>query len=411
MNPLGKSSPEMVLSGIRVIDFGQGGIDPLATSYLADFGAEVIKVESCGALDFVRRNDMSVDDSRDPDRNLNFARYNQNKLGVLINLKKQKGAALAKRLVGLADIVTENLTVGTLERLGLGYRELQKVKPDIIMLSASFGGQTGPYRNFRGQGFIIHALQGLDDLTGWPDRWPVSPAAAFADHHAPYMWVVLLLAALEHRSQTGKGQFIDASSFEGCLDILDTAIPDFCVNGRAQSRTGNRHRSMCPHGVYRCKGEERWCAMSVGSEKQWEALCRVAGKTAWLADARFATLIGRLKNADELDREVEGWTGGLSAEEVMTKLQEAGVPASVVKNIKDLHQDPQLAYRGHFWSTSEAGMEKFTFEAPPARLSKTPAQFRRRFPMLGEHNDYVYFDLLGLNGEEYAQLVEEQVVY
>ncbi|MBI2858320.1 MAG: CoA transferase, partial [Chloroflexi bacterium] len=205
--------------------------------------------------------------------------------------------------------------------------------------------------------------------------------------------------------------FIDASSFEGCLDILDTAITEYSVNGRIQTRHGNRHPAMAPHGVYRCLGEDRWCAIAVRTDSDWEAFCQAAGKPSWITDRRFSTLIDRLRNVCELDRLVEEWTQGQTAEDVMVKLQNTGVAASVVKNIKDLHQDPQLAYRGHFWQTDEAGMEKFTFEAPPARLSKTPARFRRRFPMLGEHNDYVYFDLLGLSSEEYAQLVEEKVIF
>ncbi|MBI2957939.1 MAG: CoA transferase [Chloroflexi bacterium] len=409
MNSAGENA-NMVLSGIRVIDCGQGAIVPLATGYLADFGAEVIKVENYDAMDFSRRGDNAVDSKRDPDRNITFARYNQNKLGVLLNLKHPKGVSLAKRLVATADIVAENLTVGTFERLGLGYEELRKVKPDIIMLSASFGGQSGPYRDFRGQGFVIHALQGLDDLTGWPDRGPVSPGGSFPDHYGPYLWVTVIMAALEHRRQTGRGQFIDGSSFEACLDVLDTAVADYGVSGRVLTRRGNRHPAAAPHGAYRCRGEDRWCAVSVFTDEEWAAFRNVLGDVAWASDERFSTLTGRLKHVDELDALVEEWARGQTAEEVMMKLQGVGVAASVVENIKDIYEDPQLAHREHFWDPKEPGLEPFTFEAPPAKLSKTPARFQRRHPLLGEHSDYVYCELLGLDSEEYARLLDEGVI-
>ncbi len=401
---------QTALSGIRIIDFGQGAIDPVASSYLADFGAEVIKVESYSKLDFIRGTEMFVGEKRDPDRNLTFNRYNQNKLGVIIDLKKQKGRELAKKLVSIADVVTENFTVGTFEKLGLGYEDLRKIKPDIIMLSCSFGGRSGPYKDFRGQGSVISAMQGLDELTGWPDRGPVSPSTAFSDHYMPWMWALVIIAALEHRRQTGKGQFIDGSSFEGGIDILDTAIADYSVSRHVLKRRGNRHPSAAPHGVYRCLGEDRWCAITVFTEKEWADLCRVMGNPGLAQDRRFATLSARLANQDELDRLVEGWTKNIAPEEVMAKLQQAGVPAGAVLNARDVYQDKQLAAREHFWECDEEGMNLFTFEAPSAIMSETPARFQRRAPFLGEHNGYVFTELLKLNPEEYANLIQEGVI-
>lgn len=402
---------ERALSGIRIIDFGQIAIDPLMTSYLADFGAEVIKVESTVRLDSSRGSAWFAGDKRDPDRNLLFARYNQNKIGVLINLKHPKGVVLAKKLISIADVVTENMTVGTFRRLGLGYEELRKVKPDIIMISASFGGETGPYRDFRGQGYIIHTLEGVTDLTGWPDRGPASPAGALTDHYVPWMWGTLVLAALEYRRRTGKGQFIDGSSFEGCLDVLDTAIADYSVNKRVLKRRGNRHPAAAPHGVYRCQGDERWCAIAIFNDAEWQSFCQVLGNPAWTSEERFSTLVRRLEHVDQLDQLVEEWSREQRAEDIMLKLQQAGVAAAVVGNTKDLYEDPQLIHREHFWEPPEPGLEPFTFEAPPARLSKTPAYLQRRFPLVGEHNDYVFRELLGLDSKEFAQLVEEEVIF
>ncbi|MBI2856728.1 MAG: CoA transferase [Chloroflexi bacterium] len=406
----GHAAVDMALSDIRVVDFGVGVIDPLATSYLADFGAEVIKVESSTRMDFIRGTEYFVDATRDPDRNANFGRFNQNKIGVLINLKHPQGVALAKKLVSVADIVSESYAVGVIQRLGLGYEELRKVKPDIIMLSSSFAGQTGPYRDFRGQGNVIAALQGLDELTGWPDRRLVSPGAAFCDLYLPWMWVTVILAALEYRRRTGRGQFIDGSCLEAGLDILDTAIADYAVNGRALSRRGNAHPCAAPHGVYRCLGDDAWCAITVFTDGEWTSFCEVLGSPAWTKDERFSTLLVRQQNVAELDRLIEEWTTTWKADELMLVLQEAGVAAGVVKNAREMYEDPQLAQRGHFWEPAEPGMEAYTFEAPSATLSRTPARFQRRAPFLGEHNDYVFLDLLGLEPLEYARLIDEGVI-
>ncbi len=401
---------EMALKGVRIVDFGAGGIDPIAMSYMADFGAEVIKVESYSKIDFVRGTELFVGDKRDPDNNLTFGRYNQNKMSCLLNLKYPKGVELAKRLVQIADVATENFTVGVIQRLGLSYEELVKVKPDIIMLSSSFAGQSGPYRDFRGQGSVIASMQAVDDLTGWPDRGPVSPASAFCDHYIPWMWVSVIIAALEYRRRTGKGMFIDAATFQGCLDILDTSVLDYSANGRVATRRGNRHPAAAPHGVYRCQGDERWAAIAVFNDAEWTALRKLMGEPAWSKQEKFATLLGRLRNVDELDQKMETWTSTQVAEDVMHKLQQAGVSAGVVMNAKDLYEDPHLAAREHWWESKEEGMQPFTFEAPSAKLSATPAVFQRRFPLMGEHSDYVYSELLKLTPEEQAKLIEEGVI-
>jgi benzylsuccinate CoA-transferase BbsF subunit len=406
----GQQINDMALTGVRVVDFGQGAIDPLTSSYLADFGAECIKVENYNRLDFIRGIALMNDGKLDPDRNLTFNRYNQNKLSVLINLKSPKGIELAKKLVSVTDIVTENFTTGTFQRLGLGYEELKKVKPDIIMLSSNFAGQTGPYRHFRGQGSIIGAVQGLDEITGWPDRAPASPSAAFPDHYISWMWATVLLAALEYRRQTGKGQYIDGSSLEGGLDLMDTALIDYAVNKRVLTRRGNRHTSAAPHGVYRCQGEERWVAIAVTNDEEWRKFCQVLGEPAVATNAKYATLLDRRKNCEGVDQLIESWTINQTAEEVMNKLQQAGIAAGVVKNAKDLYEDPQLIYREHFWESPEEGMQGVTFEAPSALLNETPARFQRRGPFLGEHNSYVFQEVLGLSPQEYTKLEEEGVL-
>ncbi|MBM2825029.1 MAG: putative acyl-CoA transferase/carnitine dehydratase [Dehalococcoidales bacterium] len=389
-----KTERKMALSGIRVISFGAGAIEPTMVGFLADFGAEVIKVESHAKIDFVR-----------------IGEHSGGKEDPLVNLQQPKGVALAKRLVSIGDVVTENFARDVFHRLGLSYEELRKVKPDIIMLSAPVGGQTGPYRDLRGHGGHIATLLGVADLTGWPDRWPCSPGSAFADHYTPYMYVTLVLAALDYRRRTGKGQFIDGSSFQGCLDILDTAVADYGVNGRIQHRRGNHHPAAAPHGVYQCQGDERWCAIAVFSDEEWQSFCHVLGDPPWTSEEKFSTLLGRLKNVDALDQLVEQWTLKQKVEDAMLKLQQAGVAAAVVENARDIYEDPQLIAREYFWNPIAPGLENYTFQDTPARLSKTPSRFQRPFPMMGEHNDHVFLELLGMDPQEYTQLIEEKVIY
>ncbi|MBM2824721.1 MAG: putative acyl-CoA transferase/carnitine dehydratase [Dehalococcoidales bacterium] len=408
-----RASKELPLSGIRIIEFGAGALEPTMVGFMADFGAEVIKVESQTKIDFIRAGVDSFIGEPDPVRKVNVqaGRYNQNKYSVLMNLQHPKGVALAKKLVSIGDIVTENFATAVFHKLGLSYEELRKVKPDIIMLSASMGGQTGPYRDFRGHGSHMGVLQGIVSLTGWPDRRPCSPGSAFADHYTPYMYVAVVMAALEYHRRTGKGQFIDGSSFEGCLDILHTAVADYGVNGRVLQRRGNHHPAAAPHGVYRCQGEERWCAIAVSNDEEWQSFCQVIGRPAWTSEARFSTLLGRMDNVEELDKLVEQWSITQKAEDAMLKLQQAGVAASVVENAQDMYENPQFLARGHFWQPEEPGLERYTFEDTPARLSKTPSRYQRHFPLMGEHNDYVLNGLLGLSHEEISHLVEEKVVY
>ncbi len=220
-----------------------------------------------------------------------------------------------------------------------------------------------------------------------------------------------VLGALIYRNRTGKGQYIDGSDYEAAIDLIGTALVDYGVNGRIKERQGNRHPYAAPHGCYRCQGADRWCTIAVFSDKEWKAFCRALGDPEWARDARFSTLMGRLAHQDELDELTGSWTGQRSAEEVMRMMQEAGVMAGVVQNSRDLHQDPQLRHRGHFWELAEDPEKQwFTYEDFGYRLSQTPYRMKRPFPHLGEHNYYVFCELLGLSDEEFAALVQEGVI-
>lgn len=393
------------LEGIKVIDFSVVISGPYATKYLADHGAEVIKVESAFGAEALRQSAPYKDNIVDMDHALLFAKLNSNKLGITLNLNHPRGVEIARRLVAWADVVVESFTPGTMKRWGLGYDDLKEVKPDIIMVSTNSQGQTGQYARHLGFGYQAAALAGYVNLTGWPDREAVGPTAAYTDYIAPWFVVIATLAALHYRHRTGRGLFIDISQLEDGVLFLSPAILDYVVNGRVQSRMGNRSTMAVPHGAYRCRGDDRWCAIAVFTEEEWEAFSRVIGDPEWTKDAKFATFHARKENEDELDKLVNDWTVNFSAEEVMSKMQAAGVPAGVVQNTQDLHDDPQLRHREYFRMVNHPKIGNYTCALAPFRLSQTPAQIRRPAPCLGEHNEYVYTKLLGISDDGFVQLL------
>ena len=315
---------------------------------------------------------------------------------------------MAKRLVAWADVAVENFALGQMAKWGLDYPSLREIKPDIIMLSSSQQGQTGPHAHHPGLGGQLQALAGFTHVTGYADRGPLGPALPYPDVIAPWFAVVAIVAALEHRHRTGQGQYIDSSQFEASLHFIAPAVLDYSANQHVWERRGNASAEAAPHNAYRCKGEERWCAISVRSDDEWRAFRRALGEPSWTAEARFATLEGRLAQASELDALVGGWTQEREAEEVMSLLQEAGVPAGVVANGRDLHEDPQLRHRGHFFMADHQRMGPYPVDAPSFHIRNAPPDIRPA-PMLGEHSEMVCRDFLGMSEEEYRELQEKGV--
>jgi benzylsuccinate CoA-transferase BbsF subunit len=334
---------------------------------------------------------------------------NAGKYGVTLNLKKPQAIEVARRLVGCADVVVENFAGGVMARLGLGYEDLRQVKPDIIMLSADIYGQTGPFAEDRGHGNQLAALTALPHLTGFPDQRPQFPGFTITDFTAPRVAVLAIVAALDYRRRTGKGHYLDASQFESAVHLLTPVLLEYEVNGRQASRMGNRSNYAAPHGVYRCKGDNRWCAITVFTDEEWAKFCQVIGKPAWVKSPEFATLKSRLENQDKLDRLVEEWTVSHSAEEVMSLMQSTGVAAGVVQNGQDLDNDPQLKHRHFYWKLDHPNdIGSFSYSGMPAKLSKTPYEIKRA-PMLGEHNEHVFTQILGMSDEEFVQLMSDGV--
>lgn len=399
-----------LLEGIKVADFSWQITGPLTTKGLADYGAEVVKIEGRGRPDGERSAAPFKDNIEGLNRSGAFNQYNTGKLSVALNLAHPKGVAVAKRFVARADIVVENFAGGVIKRMGLDYEALRKVKPDIIMLSSSVQGQTGPYHNLSGMGYVPTALAGMNHITGWPDREPGPIKTSYTDWVAPRFNILIILAALDYRRRTGKGQYLDMSQYESGVQFMAPLMLDAEVNQRAIPRMGNRCSYAAPHGAYRCHGQDRWCAIAVFTDEEWKSFCRVIGNPAWTNDLKFTTLLARKENEDELDRLVEEWTITHSAEEGMTMMQTAGVGAGVVENGEDLMEhDPQLRHRHHFWELDHPEIGKYRAQAPAFTLSKSPYEMRRA-PLLGEHNEYALKELLGMSDEEITELVTEGVV-
>jgi len=405
--------PKKALEGIKVADFAWAFVGPITTRTLASYGAEVIKIEGgvkAGRMDSQRFSGFFKDGvPGGVDRSSDFNMINTGKLSVTLNLAHPKGVEVAKRFVAWADVVVENFAGGVMEKMGLGYEELRKVKPDVIMLSSCMMGQTGPEAWLGGVGPNLTARSGITHIVGWPDRAPAY-LGPHTDYIAPPLNVLTILAALIYRHRTGKGQYLDMSQYEGVLHLMAPLLLDYSVNQRVANRNGNRLAYAAPHGAYRCRGEDRWCAIAVFTDEEWERFCRVIGNPAWTNDPGFSTLLGRKENEEALDRLVEEWTINHSAEEVMSMMQAAEVAAGVLETAEDLlEHDLQLKHRHYFWSLDHPEVGQYRTARPSFALAKTPCEMRRA-PLLGEHNEYALKEVLGMSDAEIAELVIEGVI-
>jgi crotonobetainyl-CoA:carnitine CoA-transferase CaiB-like acyl-CoA transferase len=394
------------LAGTNVLDFSWAFAGPFVGAYLADFGARVIKVESHSHLDVTRVTSPYRDGVAGVNRSGCFPVANNSKLGITLNLRHPRARPIIEKLISWADIVVENFGAGVMERRGLGYGELKKAKPDIIMLSATIQGQTGPRSTFAGYGWNTVALTGIANLTGWPDRSPVGTIQAYPDSVVPWFGVIAVLAAMDFRRRTGKGQYIDMSQYETTAQFLSPILLDYATSGRLASREGNRCPYAAPHGVYACRGDDRWCAISVFSDSEWRSLRLVLGSPVELEDEKYASLDGRKANEETLDEIVARWTSGFTPEEVMERMQHAGVPAGVVKTNREVLEDPQLGHRNYFRGVEHTEMGQCLQQSWPIDLSRSPLEVGAA-PCLGEHNEFVYTKILGLSDHEFVDLLND----
>jgi crotonobetainyl-CoA:carnitine CoA-transferase CaiB-like acyl-CoA transferase len=390
--------------GVKVLDFCWVVIGPMLTRYLADFGATVVRVEAKSRMETLRLSQPFKDGLPGPNRSGYFSNYNMNKLGIALNMGKPGAIELAKRLVEWADIVTDNFTPGTMERWGLGPDDLRRINPGVVSFSASMLGSGGPHSAQPGYGPVLTSLAGFSYLTGWPERPPSTPYGAYTDFLLPHLGIAAITAALDRRQRTGEGTHIELSQLEGSLQYLSPVLLDAQANGRIAGREGNTDPGMAPHAVYRCAGDDRWCAIACEDDRRWRALCEAMGWPALANDLRFGTLAARKANETALDAQVNAWTSELDAHEVMARCQRAGVAAGVVQTTEELFADPQLRHRGHFVWLDHPEMGPHATDGNAFILSRTPAAYVRPAPLLGQHNEKVCRELLGMRDDEIAAL-------
>ncbi len=419
------------LQGVKILDFAWFLASAGGTRFLSALGAESYKVEWKDNPD-TRLAAMAPVGGRaardaatgplpgvkDADMGGQFNNKNAGKRGISLNIRHPKGLAIAKDLVRICDIVAEGFSPGVLQRLGLGYDVLKKIRPDIIYIQQAGMGAHGTYGRMRTVGPVAAAFGGQGDMSGLPEpAMPVGWGYSYLDWMGAYGYALALLGALYHRDRTGEGQWIDASQCESGLFLTGTAILDWSANGREWRRYGNRspYKPAAPHGAYRCKGNDRWVAIACFTDAEWQAVARTAGQTAWLEDRRFTTLEDRLAHQDALDAAVGAWTATRSAEDVMTALQHAGVPAGVCQNAEDrCDNDPQLRHLK--WLTEVTGTKIGTWPVYelPMKLSRTPAYIggpiNRGAPGYGEDNAWLLTELLGMTHADVERLAEEGVI-
>jgi benzylsuccinate CoA-transferase BbsF subunit len=386
-------------------------VGPLTLKFFADYGATVIRIETTNRPCVTRISSPFKDGKAGVNRSGYFNHFSANMLSVSLNMSHPRGIEVAKELISKADVVMENFTPGVMDRWGLGYEELRKVKPDIIMVRQNGFGTEGQYRNLAAFGMILSATAGIPNFIGWPDRGPLPVGVgAYTDCISPRLASAAVIAALDWRNRTGKGQLLDLAQYETALYFVLPGVMDYAVNGREPTRNGNASLYAVPHNVYPCKGEDRWCAVAVFNDKEWTGLCQVVGRPEWASDPRFETLLCRKEHETEIDAMMERWTRDHTTEEVMATLQGAGVPAGVVENAADLYMDPQLRHRRLFWPMEHSEIGMFTHLGSSLEMSKTPAQATTPSPLLGEHNEYVMTKVLGKTDEEFVELLSDGVL-
>ncbi|MGZ4189534.1 MAG: CaiB/BaiF CoA transferase family protein [Actinomycetota bacterium] len=388
------------LEGVSVLEFGAGAAGPLATRYLADHGATVIRVESRVRPDFLRLYGITAT-QKSLDASPMFAAFNCNKLAITLNMKHPDARAIALRLVRWADVVAENFAPGAMARWSLAYEDLAKEKPDLVMVSTCLHGQTGPERDYPGFGGQGAAISGFNHLTGWPDREPLGPYGTITDSLSPRFAAAAVMAALLRRNRTGEGAYLDLSQVECAIYCLGDRLVEHASTGAVPTRLGNRSARAAPHGVFRCAGEDRWIAIAVWSDEDWRALARALDLKA---DHRFDAAAARLERQDELEAVIERATSSRDRDELSERLRASGVEATAVLDLNDLNHDDQLQHRGHFHPMPHPIIGEQNYEALGFRLADSPPSFTRPGPTLGRDNEDVYKGLLGMSDEEFKTL-------
>jgi crotonobetainyl-CoA:carnitine CoA-transferase CaiB-like acyl-CoA transferase len=404
-DPVRRDTVGRSLEGLRILDLSWVGAGPLTTTHLAMHGAEVIRVESSTHPDVLRVTPPFINREPSIETSGYYHPLNPSKLGLSLNLTTPEARLIVEDLVRISDAVVESFTPRVLESWGLGYGDLRKIRPDIVMLSLSMAGRTGPERDYLGFGTVLQASAGFTAITGWPDRDPVASGLPYTDWIVPTVTVPALIAALDVQSRTGTGQHLDCSQLESMLPYSAEMLYEFAANGTVRGRHGNTPVSgnsvlAYPDGVYRCAGDDRWVAITCTTQQQWKVLCQ------FLRDGPVgpsASLDERLEQSDAIDSWIAGWTATRTPVQAATELQAVGVPAGMVHDAQTICDDPQLLYRGFGTILDHPLVGPMPYDPPAYRLTDTPAVLRPA-PSVGADNAAILLELLGLSGEQFADL-------
>ena len=400
---------EQALKGIKGVDFGWVGVGPLAMKYLSDHGATIIRVESHSKPDPLRLSRPYKDNIPGMDRSGWYANSNSSKLSITLDLNKSRAREVVTRLIKWADVMSVGYTGRALKTMGLEYEMVSQINPQIIYFSTSMQGLTGPHAQYRGFGGEAAALAGFHYICGWPDRAPTSVYGAYTDYIDQRFGAAYILAALDLSRKTGRGVKLEQSQLECAIQFLAPLVMDYQLNGNVACRNGNRLSFAAPHGIYPCKDPDSWCALTVFSDEEWMSFKKTINQPVWVKEPRFATLVGRKENEDELDSLIADWTLLHTASEVMHLMQQAGISAGVVQSAAELLEDPQLEHRKHFRRLNHEVMGIHVYDGPAFILSKTPDS-QTAAPCLGTHNWHVYKEILDFSDEEISDFFAEGVI-
>ena len=390
-----------ILQGIRVVDLTRIVAGPYTTRMLADFGAEVIKVQTAKMATGIESNSAPY-----------FCAWNRNKRSITLDMDYREAREIFLNLVEISDIVVENFSPRVMPNWGLDYSALKKSNESIVMLSMSAAGQTGPWKDFVTYGPTVQSLGGLNYLTSYAEDAPMGLGYAYADIVSGLYGAFSILAALEHRDRCGQGQHIDLSEYEAVCTTIGPALMDAFMNHREIVPQGNddEHELAAPYGCYQCRGEDRWCVIAVYTEDQWQSFQKALGNPVWAEDKRFSCLAARKAHTEILDSNIDKWTSGQSAEDVADRFQQAGIAAGVVQNAEDLANDPQLAAGDFFTSLNHPVLGEIKTDTYPVNFKNCGKATWQASPMLGEANRYVFEELLGMAQTTIQSYFEKGVI-
>ncbi len=431
-----KGTPLLPLAGTRVIELAEGFAGPWAAGLLADLGAEVLKIEALDRIDQTRgqvraKRGIPTYPNKEPGErpwevNAPYIKGNRNKKDLVLDIACREGYAVLKGLVAISDVVVTNMVTGVPEKLGVDYATLRKIRPDLVMVASCGYGSTGPYASHVAMAGSMDGVSGHTWLRNYEGEEPAQTSyLAHMDIVNATTSAFAVVTALFHRAHTGRGQLIDVSGVEAFMPHIGEAIMDFSLNGRVRQSIGNGSRSTAPHGVYRCAGTDRWIAIAVGSDAEWERLARFiashpgegasAQDVSWANDAAYADALSRYQRRRELDQRLEAWTHMWDHYELMRELQKAGVNACAVLDPLEVTRDPHFQARG-FWKQADIRFAgpcqvtpdgKYSHAMPPWKMSRTPLGIYNEPPLFGEQNSYAFQELLGLSTAHVERLVEQ----